>query len=62
MINSPFTTLETNEPAKKGRVASLPQDKFHSKLGLPGQQDFSVKAGLKLLDVKIGRVNIQCTM
>ena len=58
----PFTTMETNEPAKKGCVASLQQDKFHSKLGLAGQQDFSVKAGLKLLDVKIDRVNIQCTM
>ncbi|WP_417197199.1 hypothetical protein [Akkermansia sp.] len=54
--------METNEPAKKGRVASLPQDKFHNKLGLAGQQDFSVKTALKLLDVKIGRVNVQCTM
>lgn len=39
-----------------------PQERFRSKLGLVSQQDFAVKAGLKLLDLKVGRVNITCDL
>lgn len=52
---------ETLNWTKKDALLS-PQDRFRGRLGFVSQQDFSVKAGLKLLDVKIGRVNISCDL
>lgn len=53
-----------SEPLNWTEKAALfsPQDRFLSKLGFVSQQDFAVKAGLKLLDLKVGRVNITCDL
>lgn len=46
----------------KGNALLSPQDRFRSRLGFVSQQDFSVRAGLTLMDLKIGRVNITCDL